>query len=306
MRVYQSRSFQQKIMNPIFAKSGQFSWRILPCVFLLFGLVVCCGTIATAQTSFGGAVQKEVRKAIPVPSAPPTRMDGRRPGNTELSQARGSGVNTINERNVGGGGPREQPSVGDDATKGSQVGVNTMKALNDKRRIGIRDKLSLTIVEDELPQRQIVVTDAGEIDVPWIGRVSVEGRTCKELAVHLKNLLEKEYYHQATVLIGLDSAGGQVMSKGRYYMDGQVNRAGPYEIPVDEVLTISKAIIRAGGFTQYANRKKVRLMRKNSSSGGTEIFYVDLIAVMEKGQTRGDLEVLPEDTIVVDEKFFNF
>ncbi len=233
-------------------------------------------------------------------------MDGRRPGNTELSQARGSGVNTINERNVGGGGPREQPSIGDDATKGSQVGVNTMKALNDKRRIGIRDKLSLTIVEDELPQRQIVVTDAGEIDVPWIGRVSVEGRTCKELAVHLKNLLEKEYYHQATVLIGLDSAGGQVMSKGRYYMDGQVNRAGPYEIPVDEVLTISKAIIRAGGFTQYANRKKVRLMRKNSSSGGTEIFYVDLIAVMEKGQTRGDLEVLPEDTIVVDEKFFNF
>lgn len=258
--------------------------------------------VAMAQTSFGSSAQKEVRKAIPVGAAGTDSVvksaDAPRTEAFKKSASRDA---------VNASGNSGASSVSTDQGAGAQqLGLNTMRALNDKRPIGIRDRLSLTIVEDELPQRQITVTDAGEIDVPYIGRVSVEGRTCKSLATHLKSLLEKEYYHQATVLIGLDAAGGQIMSKGRYYLDGQVNRPGPYEIPVDEVLTVSKAIIRGGGFTQYANRKKVRLMRKNASTGSTEIYISDMISVMEKGQSRGDIEVLPEDKIFVDEKFFNF
>jgi protein involved in polysaccharide export with SLBB domain len=250
---------------------------------------------------------REVRKAIPL--AQPLRDGGSQRLGSESarnSQAGGGASDAVTNGIVSGGASRSLSIGADDLEAKSPTAPNTMKALNDKRRIGMRDKLSLSIVEDELPQRQIVVTDSGEIDVPYIGRVAVEGRTCKELATLLKNLLEKEYYYQATVLIGLDSAGGQVMSKGRFYIDGQVNRAGPYEIPVDEVLTISKAIIRAGGFTQYANRKKVRLMRKNSAKSEMEIYVADMIEVMEKGKTRNDIEIMPDDRIFVDEKFFNF
>lgn len=183
---------------------------------------------------------------------------------------------------------------------------NTMAGLNDKRRIGIRDRLSLNIIEDELPARQLVVTDSGEVDVPYIGRISVGERTCKQLALYIKGLLEREYYHQATVLIGLDAAGGQVMSRGRYYVNGQVGRPGPYELPMDEVLTVSKAIMRAGGFNQYASKKKVRLLRKETARTEAQTFILDLVEIMEKGRTSGDMELLPEDIIYVDEKFFNF
>jgi polysaccharide biosynthesis/export protein len=281
-------------------------WKSAVLSIIILALSGAGAGLTWAQTSFGATAQKEVRKAIPVASSGVKNAKGGagQSGDYSLNETAKrpvsrEGVDTPADTHAGPGGD-------DPGARAPQFGVNTMRALNDKRPIGIRDRLSLTIVEDELPQRPIVVTDAGEIDVPYIGRVSVEGRTCKGLAMHLKSLLEKEYYHQATVLIGLDAAGGQIMSKGRYYLDGQVNRPGPYEIPIDEALTVSKAIIRGGGFTQYANRKKVRLMRKNPKSGSTEIFISDMISVMERGQSRGDMEVLPEDTIFVDEKFFNF
>lgn len=270
------------------------------------GILLFGAGAGVSQTAFGEATQKEVRKALPVNGQSAANGSSERPVGTGSSENRSGSGAVGKDRTREINASRDQTQNAGEGTGNAQVGINTMKGLNDKRPIGIRDRLSLTIVEDELPQLQISVTDAGEIDVPYIGRVGVEGRTCKNLAMHIKSLLEREYYHQATVLIGLDSAGGQVMSKGRYYLDGQVNRGGPYEIPVDEILTISKAIIRGGGFTQYANRKKVRLIRKNSSTGSTEIYIADMVSVMEKGQTRGDIELMPDDKIFVDEKFFNF
>lgn len=285
----------------IFA-SNQFCYKVMAFSGYLASLM--CG-VTFAESKAPISQSREIRKAIPV--APPSRGNETDFSLIEAARKPFSGLPASNgATGVGSSGLRGQSSSADLSEARSATTANTMHALNDKRRIGIRDKLSLIIVEDELPQRQIAVTDSGEIDVPYIGRVSVEGRTCRQVATHVKSLLEKEYYYHATVLIALDFAGGQVLSKGKYYLDGQVNRTGQYEIPVDEVLTISKAIIRAGGFTQYANRKRVRLIRKNSAKQETEMFNLDMIEVMEKGKVRSDLEVEPDDQIFVDEKFFNF
>jgi protein involved in polysaccharide export with SLBB domain len=262
-----------------------------------------CALLSQAS-AVGQATAPEVRKAIPI-AQPSSRQDARKysPGSTAMDS---SDRGLREQYGSLPGEPRGQVDGRGPATAPASPALNTMKGLNDKRRIGIRDKLSFTIVEDEGPARVMTVTDAGEVDVPYIGRVAVDNRTCKELATYIKGLLEKEYYYQATVLIGLDSAGGQVLSKGRYYIDGQVGRTGAHEIPVDEVLTISKAIIRAGGFTQYADRKGVRLLRRNPATGQMEIREIDVRAIIEKGQARDDLEILPDDKIIVKEKFFNF
>lgn len=259
-------------------------------------MLLMCRTVF-AESQISERQPREVRRALPVTK--PLR-----------NTSRGAGLETqtpvVPSRNNDRETRQSQSGSGGNSDEISQSSPNTMQALNDKRRIGIRDKLSFGIAEDELPQRQVVVTDSGEIDVPYIGRVAVENRTCKELAMYIKGLLEKEYYYHATVLIGLDSAGGQAMSRGRFYIDGQVNRTGAYEIPMDETLTVSRAIIRAGGFTQYANRKRVQLMRKNSAKSEMQIYYADMVAVMEKGQTQSDIQILPDDVVFVDEKFFNF
>ena len=184
---------------------------------------------------------------------------------------------------------------------------NTMDGLNDKRPIGIGDRLSFKVMEDEIAPRPLVVTDSLEIDVPYVGRVSVSNRTCKQFAFYVKHLLEKEYYYQATVLIGLDSAGGgnRALSRGKVYIMGQVRSSGAMEIPVNETLTVTKAIIRAGGFAPYADKKKVKLIRGGKNGNAKKPIIVNCAEILDKGLWDKDAELQPDDIVQVPEKLIN-
>ena len=197
--------------------------------------------------------------------------------------------------------------LSDDSLSSGVPLPNTMNGLNDKRPLSIGDKLSFKVVEDEGSPRPVFVTDSGEIDVPYIGRVSVGTKTCKQFAYYVKRLLEKEYYYQATVIIGLDSAGGQtkLSSRGKVYVMGQVRSSGPQEIPAEESYTVSKAIMRAGGFGPYADKKKVRLVRAGKTGMGSKPLIINCFDILEKGNRELDVEVAPEDIITVPEKWIN-
>ena len=185
---------------------------------------------------------------------------------------------------------------------------NTMDGLNDTRPLIIGDTISLNIIEDESVPRSITVTDSGEIDVPYIGRVPVGNRSCKKLAYYLKKQLEQQYYYQATVIIGLDSAGAgsRAVSRGTVYVQGQVKNPGPQEIPAGEPYTVGKAILRAGGWGPYADRKKVKLVR--GAISGKEPAKPQVIngaEIVDKGHWEKDVEVGPNDSITVPERIFN-
>ena len=209
---------------------------------------------------------------------------------------------------------RSSPDVSRNADSADDTGPasgaslpNTMDGLNDKRSLAIGDKLSFTIIEDETNPKTIAVTDSGEVEVPYINRVSVGKKTCKQLAYHIKRLLEKEYYYQATVLIGLDSAGtsSQALSKGRIYVQGQVRSPGAQEIPTNETYTVSKAILAAGGFGPYANKRKVKLVRHGNGGVENKPEIIDLVKILEQGKWDMDREVGPGDLITVPERWIN-
>jgi protein involved in polysaccharide export with SLBB domain len=178
--------------------------------------------------------------------------------------------------------------------------TTSMEVLDDKRPLRVGDRLSMRVVEDRKPPTPLVVTDSGEVEVPLIGRVMAKGKTCKQFAYLIKGPLEREYYYKATVIIGLDVEGR--ISPGRVYVTGQVHNQGPIEIPPDETFTVSRAIIKAGGFADFANKKKVKLVRKNSS----ETIIVDVDTIVRKGRIDKDPVVEPEDTIIVPERLINF
>ena len=175
-----------------------------------------------------------------------------------------------------------------------------MEVLDDKRPLRAGDRLSIRVVEDRKPPLPLVVTDSGEVEAPLIGRVMAKGKTCKQLAYSIKGPLERDYYYKATVIIGLDVEGH--VSPGRVYVTGQVHSQGPIEIPPDETFTVSRAILKAGGFADFANKKKVKLVRKNSS----EPIIVDVDTIVRKGRLDKDPAVEPEDTIIVPERLINF
>jgi polysaccharide export outer membrane protein len=180
--------------------------------------------------------------------------------------------------------------------------TTSMDVLDSARKLGTGDRVSLRIVEDRKPPLSLVVTDSGEMEVPLLGRVHAAGKTCKTLAYEMKKLLEKDYFYQCTVILGLDSVSTK--SRGRVYMMGQVRTQGALELPFDEQLTLSKAILRSGGLADFASKKKVKIVRK--INGKAETIFVDLGQILDKGHMENDLELQPDDLVVVPEKLINF
>ena len=180
--------------------------------------------------------------------------------------------------------------------------TNSMDALDDAHKLAIGDRVSFRIVEDEEDPKPLVVTDAGDVEFPYIGRFPAVGKSCRELARTLKAELEKEYYYQATVLLGVDA---MAKSRGKVYVVGPVRMPGPQEIPSDEVFTVSKAILRAGGFTDYADKKNVRVTRKGVGSA-EQILKVNVAEILDKGRTEGDLKLEAGDLVVVPERLIRF
>ena len=86
---------------------------------------------------------------------------------------------------------------------------------------------------------------------------------------------------------------------------GQIKNQGSMEIPADETLTVSKVILRAGGLADFANRRKVKLVRKKGPAQ-TETIIVDLVEILDKGHVEKDPVIEPDDLIIVPERLINF
>ncbi|MFL6585237.1 MAG: polysaccharide biosynthesis/export family protein [Chthoniobacterales bacterium] len=184
-------------------------------------------------------------------------------------------------------------------TTSTVMRTNSMSVLDDRKRLGPNDYISFRVVEDRDNESQhLRVNDNGELEVPYAGLVPAAGRTCREVAYAVKAALEREYYYHATVIIAVDHVSEK--SRGKVYVYGSVKGQGPQEIPADETYTVSKAIIRAGGFGDFANKRKVKLTRKDGKS-----FIIDLKRVIEEGRTDEDLVLQPDDQINVPQRLIN-
>ncbi len=175
---------------------------------------------------------------------------------------------------------------------------------DDKYKLRVGDRISLQILEDRDLPRSLVVADSGELDVPYVGRVAASDKTCKQLAGELKARLEREYYYRATVIIALDVVNKYL---GRIYVWGQVRNQGPIELSVNENLTAGKAILRAGGFGDFANKKRVKVIRGGGAEGAVkQSFELNLVDILENGQTEKDVVLQPDDFIIVPSRLINF
>jgi protein involved in polysaccharide export with SLBB domain len=195
--------------------------------------------------------------------------------------------------------PAQPIEVAPPPTSNTVMRTNSMDVLDDKKKLGRNDYVSFRVVEDrDNDSQRLRVNDSGELEVPYVGLVPAEGKTCRELAYMVKRALEKEYYYHATVILAVDRVSEK--SRGRVYIYGQVKAQGPEELPPNENFTVSKAIIRAGGFGDFANKRKVKVTRKDGHD-----FTVDLKRVIEEGHTEDDVVLEPDDQVYVPQRLIN-
>lgn len=96
------------------------------------------------------------------------------------------------------------------------------------------------------------INDLGEITLSLIKSVRIDGLTWPEAQRKIqKKYIEGEFYKDLTVIL--------VGQEGEYYVDGEVGRRGEYLLAGEIHLT--QAIAKAGGFTDWAYKKKVKIIR---------------------------------------------
>jgi polysaccharide export outer membrane protein len=89
--------------------------------------------------------------------------------------------------------------------------------------------------------------------MPLIGEVPAAGQSPLQLTAALKQMLA-QYLNNPDVSVFVT----EVRSK-KFYIDGEVNRPGPFALVTPT--SVLEALSRSGGFREFANSKKIRVLR---------------------------------------------
>ena len=193
-----------------------------------------------------------------------------------------------------------QPQV----SYGSAASLNSIEALNDETKLKAGDQLSYRVVEDQNQDPDLLtVSPTGDVEVPLIGHFPAAGKTCRQLAIQLKPILEKDYFFKATVIVAVNSLS--VAPIGTVYLDGQVKVPGAISIPSAGTMTVSEAILTDGGLADFADRRRVMLTHHNADGTITKTI-VDLKEILDRGSSAKDPIVQNGDKIVVPQRLINF
>lgn len=134
--------------------------------------------------------------------------------------------------------------------------------------------------------------------------IKCDGLTIQELQDKLTKAYEQYIRQpQVTARFGAFDANNGVSPYGVVSVMGEVGRPGPVNIPATMDLTVTKALMAAGGTRQFADKRKVRVTRV-AEDGTRSTTFVDLIEIGENGRIDKDIVLKPGDVIYVHEKYW--
>jgi polysaccharide biosynthesis/export protein len=97
------------------------------------------------------------------------------------------------------------------------------------------------------------VDDKGYIEIPYVGKVAVAGKTLSQIKSEL-DVIFKKYVTDASISVRLVNNFISII--------GEVTRPGRYALTKDRV-NVLEALAMAGDLTVYSNRMKIRLIRQS-------------------------------------------
>jgi len=156
--------------------------------------------------------------------------------------------------------------------------------------IGPADRLRIDVWQnDKLTLAEVPVRPDGKITVPLVDDVMAAGLTTDELKASIAEKLS-EYVQNPTVTVVVLAPNSK-----RAYVLGEVRAAGPISLAAD--MSVLDAITAAGGFTPFAKKGSVRVLRRIE---GRELAYTFDYDAFVAGRAPGTNVLLhPGDTVLV-------
>ena len=119
--------------------------------------------------------------------------------------------------------------------------------------IGQNDVLDISVWKEPEISRKVPVRPDGKISLPLLNDLQAAGLTPMQLQTQITEKLKQFLTEpQVTVIVA------EINSR-RIYILGEASRPGAY--PLLPNMTVLQALSGAGGFTQFANSSKVRILR---------------------------------------------
>ena len=175
------------------------------------------------------------------------------------------------------------------AATGTDPAVKPVTPQDPKYIIGPQDVLDISVWKEAELTRTIPVRPDGKISMPLLNDVRAAGLTPNQLAAQITTSLKRFVTDpQVTVIV-------TAINSQRVYILGEVTRTGAY--PLLPGMTLLQALSSAGGFTQFANRKKIYMFR--TENGKQARYPFDYKAVVDGKRTDENLVLKAGDTIVV-------
>lgn len=161
-------------------------------------------------------------------------------------------------------------------------------AAGSNYKIGPEDVLYVSVWENRELTLEVVVRPDGMISLPLVQDVQAEGLTSAELAdVLYQKLLVYLKEPQVSVIV-------KQVNAPKVYVLGNVARPGPY--PLRSEMSILQALSLAGGFTQFASPRSIKLVRGTGLK--QEVRKVNYYRLIDDNG-EGNYLLKPGDTIVV-------
>lgn len=151
--------------------------------------------------------------------------------------------------------------------------------------IGAEDVISIRVWREPENSGTFNVRPDGKVSVPLLGEIQAAGLTPEQLSANISTGLQKVMVHPE-VTVGVE----KVNSK-KYFIQGEVNRPGSYSLVIDT--TVLEALVNAGGFREFANTKKIVILR------GSERLKFNYHEVTKGKKMEQNILVKPGDQIIV-------
>ena len=160
--------------------------------------------------------------------------------------------------------------------------------------LGPEDVLEVTVWRNQDLSRIVVVRPDGKISLPLIGDVQASGLNSSQVAAKIAARLT-EFKENPNVSVSLKEVNSYFI-----FVLGEVLKPGKY--PLKSYATVLQGVSMAGGFTQFASKNRMQIIRTYTNGDGNEHQTRIPVPYNEMVSGKGKIEnftLKSGDTIVV-------
>lgn len=155
--------------------------------------------------------------------------------------------------------------------------------------------VAIKVFQEPDLDRELRVSQEGELYFPLIGKVMARGRSLVEVEQFVRDAYDRDFLVNPQVNIVVLKYQVRTVN-----VLGSVNAPQAVEYPPEQRLTIVDAISRAGGFNRLADRRRVRLTR-TLDDGRVENSVINIDDLMS-GVAKDPLVLRKDDVVFVPER----